>query len=49
LGHIYRKLAIGTGKIPFVGSSLPGNGMNVLTNGKKHLNENLLGLKEKDL
>jgi len=49
LGHIYRKLAIGTGKIPFVGSSLPGNGLNGLTNGKKHVNENLLGIKDQEL
>ena len=39
LSHIYRKLAIGTGKIPFSGNSLPLNG---LTNGKKHPNGNLL-------
>ncbi len=38
LGHIYRKLAIGTGKIPFSGNELPLGG---LTNGKKHLNGHL--------
>jgi PadR family transcriptional regulator PadR len=35
LTHIYRKLAIGTNKIPFVSSSLTFEG---LANGKKHLN-----------
>jgi len=34
LSHIYRKLAIGTGKIPF-SNDLPLGG---LLNGKKHLN-----------
>lgn len=38
LSHIYRKLAIGTGKIPFSGNELPLGG---LTNGKKHLNGHL--------
>jgi len=38
LSHIYRKLAIGTGKIPFSGNGLPLGG---LTNGKKHLNGHL--------
>jgi len=38
LSHIYRKLAIGTGKIPFSGSELP---LGSLTNGKKHLNGHL--------
>jgi len=45
LGHIYRKLAIGTSKIPFSGNNLPTNG---LTNGKKHLNEHLLDIKDKE-
>ncbi len=49
LGHIYRKLAIGTGKIPFLGSTLPGNGLNGLTNGKKHVNDSLLGLSGQDV
>jgi len=35
LTHIYRKLAIGTNKIPFVGNNLSVEG---LTNGKKHGN-----------
>ena len=35
LTHIYRKLAIGTNKIPFVGNNLSIDG---LTNGKKHMN-----------
>ena len=38
LGHIYRKLAIGTGKIPFSGNELP---LGSLANGKKHLNGHL--------
>ncbi len=35
LTHIYRKLAIGTNKIPFVGKTMSGEG---LTTGKKHMN-----------
>jgi len=36
LTHIYRKLAIGTGRIPFSGNGLP---LGSIVNGKKHLNE----------
>lgn len=36
LTHIYRKLAIGTGRIPFVGNDLP---LGSLSNGKKPMNE----------
>jgi DNA-binding PadR family transcriptional regulator len=35
LTHIYRKLAIGTNKIPFVGTNLSLDG---LVSGKKHMN-----------
>ena len=38
LTHIYRKLEIGTGKIPFNGNNLS---VKSLTNGKKDLNGNL--------
>ncbi len=38
LSHIYRKLAIGTGRIPFTGNELPLGG---LGNGKKHMNGHL--------
>jgi len=38
LSHIYRKLEIGTGKIPFSGNNLTVKG---LLNGKKNLNGNL--------
>jgi DNA-binding PadR family transcriptional regulator len=38
LSHIYRKLEIGTGKIPFNGNNLS---VKSLTNGKKNLNGNL--------
>jgi len=41
LTHIYRKLAIGTNKIPFVGTNLPTDG---LTSGKKHMNGGHHGL-----
>jgi len=45
LSHIYRKLAIGTSRIPFSRNDLPVSG---LTNGKKHLNGNLLDIKDKE-
>jgi len=45
LSHIYRKLAIGTGKIPFIGNNLTVNG---LTNGKKHLNGHLFESEENE-
>jgi len=44
LTHIYRKLTIGTSKIPFVGCTLTANG---LTNGKKHLNGHLPDINDK--
>lgn len=43
LGHIYRKLAIGTGKIPFTGNNINLNG---LSNGKKDLNGHLPDVKD---
>jgi len=43
LGHIYRKLAIGTGKIPFTGNSVNFHG---LANGKKDLNGHLSDVKD---
>jgi len=42
LTHIYRKLAIGEGRIPFNGNNLTING---LTNSKKNLNGNLGNVK----
>ena len=43
LCHIYRKLAIGTGNIPFSGNNLP---ISRLTNGKKNLNGDLTVVKK---
>jgi len=42
LSHIYRKLAIGTGRIPFNGNNLTSNRMTI---GKKNLNGNFNGIK----
>jgi len=51
LTHIYRKLAIGTGKIPFLSSKPVVNGVkgtNDLASAKKHLNGNVLDLEGKE-